>query len=166
MYGRGWWVKDVFSTCDRPQTQLLRRLIESFVWAPSHYLRLLPLPTTEWWLNAFFEGKTNAFHSPHLVKYSLIFFLMPWVFHSQTSCKCWYKSENNNEELLHFPSTVLGYPSCVVRRQLKEAAGMHAELKANNAFQATKILNKTLVQFLWVLCECRINFLVGRGIIR
>lgn len=56
---------------------------------------------------------------------------------------------HDNDKPFHFPSTVPCYPSCVVRRQLKEAAGMHAELKANNAFRATKILNKAFVQFLW-----------------
>lgn len=61
----------------------------------------------------------------------------------------------DSDEPFHFPSTVPCYPSCVVRRQLKEAAGMHAELKANNAFRAIKILKKALVQFLCV----RINFL-------
>lgn len=66
-----------------PLSELLSRLIDSFVWAPSHYLWLLPFLVTEQWLMQFFfkrKKKQNAFQSPHLVRYSLICFLVPWTF--------------------------------------------------------------------------------------
>lgn len=99
----------------------------------------------------FFKKKKKPKRVPEPTPCQIFINLFPGAldFQDQTSCERWYKSANNDEELFHFPSTVLGYPSCVVRRQLKEAAGMHAELKANNAIQANKILNKTLVRFLW-----------------
>lgn len=81
MWGWGWgwggqrWLLHMWQTPDSaavtqlcastkpppPLSELLSRLIDSLVWAPSHYLWLLPFLITErWFMQIFFKNKTPS----------------------------------------------------------------------------------------------------------